>query len=76
MLIKLLNIKNRIYYFYDDTINLKNFDPTLLNLHKKQLMDVIIYHSEYITTKGISDYENFTSVNPLYLIINDIDGYT
>ena len=70
-----LNIKNRTYYFHDDLINLKNFDPSLLNLHKKSLMDTSIYYIEYITTKGISNYENTTSVNPLYLIINDVDGY-
>ena len=38
-------------------------------------MDISIYYIEYITTKSISDYENVTSVNPLYLIINDVDGY-
>ena len=70
---KRLNIKNRTYYFHDDLINLENLDPTLLNLHKKSLMDISIYSIEYITTKSISDYENITSVNPLYLIINDVD---
>ena len=29
---KLLNIKNRTYYFHDDLINLKNFDPSLLDI--------------------------------------------
>ena len=38
-------------------------------------MNISIYYIEYITTKGISDYENISSVNPLYLIINDVDGY-
>ena len=72
---KRLNIKNRTHYFGDDLINLKNFDLSLLNLHKKSLMDISIYYIEYITTKSISDYKNITSVNPLYLIINDVDGY-
>ena len=73
---KQLNIKNRTYYFHDYLINLKNFDPSLLNLNKKSSVDISIYYIEYITTtKGISDYENITSVNPLYLIINDIYGY-
>ena len=72
---KRLNIKNRTYYFHDELINLKNVDPTLLNLHKKSLMGISIYYIAYITTKSISDYENITSVNPLYLIINDADGY-
>ena len=72
---KRLNIKNRTYYFRDNLINLKNFDPTLLNLHKKSLMDISIYYIENITTKSISDYKTITSVNQLYLIINDVGGY-
>ena len=72
---KRLNIKNRTYYFHNDLINLKEFDPSQLNLDKKSSMDVNIYYIEYITTKGIGDYENITSVSPLYLIINDVDGY-
>ena len=32
---KQLNIKNRTYYFYDDLINLKDFNPRLLKLDKK-----------------------------------------
>ena len=38
-------------------------------------MDISIYYIEHITTKSISDYENITGVNPLYLIINNVDGY-
>ena len=32
---KQLNINNRTYYFYNDLINLKDFDPKLLKLDKK-----------------------------------------
>ena len=48
---KLLNINNRTYYFHNDLINLKNFDPSLLNLDKKSSMVVSIHYIEYITTK-------------------------
>ena len=34
MVVKQLNIKNRTYYFYNDLINLKDFDPNLLKLDK------------------------------------------
>ena len=34
MVTKQLNIKNRTYYFYNDLINLKDFDPKLLKLGK------------------------------------------
>ena len=32
---KQINIKNRICYFYNDQINLKDFDATLLKADKK-----------------------------------------
>ena len=34
-LIKQINIKNQTYYFYNDTINIKTFDPILLKTHRK-----------------------------------------
>ena len=34
---KQLNIKNRTYYFYDNLIIIKDFDPKLLKLDKKIL---------------------------------------
>ena len=34
-----------------------------------------MYHIGYITVKSISDYEKINSVNPLYLIIGEVDGY-
>ena len=40
---KQMNIKNRTYYFYDDMINIKNFDPNLLKLDKKTSKDFAIY---------------------------------
>ena len=33
--IKQINIKNRTYYFYNDIIDLENFDSSLLKLDKK-----------------------------------------
>ena len=33
--VKQINIKNRTYYFYNDIINLKNFDSKLLKIDKK-----------------------------------------
>ena len=34
-MIKQMIIKNRIYYFYDDMVNIKHFDPNLLKLDKR-----------------------------------------
>ena len=41
---KQLNIKNRTYYFYNDLITLKDFDPNLLKLDKKSSMNISIYY--------------------------------
>ena len=33
--IKEMNIKNQTYYFFNDMINIKDFDPNLLKIDKK-----------------------------------------
>ena len=35
--IKKINIKNPTYYFFDDMINVKDFDPNLLKIDKKNV---------------------------------------
>ena len=73
--IKQINIKNRTYYFYNDIIDLKNFDARLLKIDKKSYKNIGIYNIGYITIKKIDDYENIYSVNPLPLIIVHANGY-
>ena len=74
-LIKQIDIKNRTYCFYNDIIDLKDFDVGLLKIDKKSYKDIAIYNIGYITIKKIDDYENNYSVNPLYLIIAHASGY-
>ena len=73
--VKQINIKNRTYYFYNDIIDLENFDSSLLKLDKKSYKDIGIYNIGYITIKKIDDCENIYSVNPLYLLVNHASGY-
>ena len=73
--IKQIDIKNRTYYFYNDIIDLKDFDARLLKIDKKSYKNIGIYNIGYITIKKIDDYENIYSVNPLYLIVVDASGY-
>ena len=72
--IKQINIKNRTYYFFSDIITIKNFVPSLIKIDKKSYKNIGIYIG-YITIKRISDYENINSINPLYLIIGEVDEY-
>ena len=72
---KQINIKNRTYYFYNDIIDLENFDARLLKIDKKSYKDIGIYNIGYITKKKIDDCININSVNPLYLNITHSNGY-
>ena len=72
---KQINIKNRTYYFYNDQINLKDFDARLLKVDKKDYNEIDIYYIGYVTIKKIGDYNNINSVNPLYLMINEMIGH-
>ena len=72
---KQINIKNRTYYFYNDQIDLKDFDARLLKIDKKDYNEIDIYYIGYVTIKKIDDYENINSVNPLCLMINEMIGH-
>ena len=72
---KQIIIKNRIYYFYNDMISLKDFESSLLKIDKKHYKGINIYYIGQITIKKIDDYESIYSVNPLYQQVNDVNGY-
>ena len=71
--VKQINVKNRIYYFYNDIIDLKN--ARLLKSDKKSYKDIGIYNIGYITKKKIDDCININSANPLHLNISHSNGY-
>ena len=71
MTVRQMNIKNRTYYFYNDLIYVKDFDARLLKLDKNTSMGLGIYYIGCVTK--IPEW-NVNSVNPLYLMINRIDG--
>ena len=73
--IKQTNIKNFTYYFFNYMINIKDFDSSLLKIDKKSHKNIGIYNIGCITIKKINDYENINSLNSLYLIIGEADGY-
>ena len=51
------NIKNRTYCFFDDMINIKNFDLSLLKIEKILYKHINIYYVGYVTMKD-SKYVN------------------
>ena len=73
--VKQIEIKNRTYYFYNDIINLKNFESNLLKIDKKHYKAIDIFYIGYMTVEKISDCENIHDVNPLHLLVNHASGY-
>ena len=56
-------------------INIEVFYSNLLKIDKKSCKNIDTYYTGYITIKKTADYENIYSVNPLYLIIGEVDGF-
>ena len=46
--VRQINIKNRSSYFYNDMINLKDFESVLLKIDKKHYKGFNIYYIGYI----------------------------
>ena len=71
---KQTNVKNQTYYFYNDHIDLKDFDTKLLKIDKEDYNEIDIYYIGCATVKKIANCNNINSVNPLYLMVNEMIG--
>ena len=72
MAIRQLHIEGRTYYFYNDLVNIKNFNSNNLKLDEKSVFGNYVYYIGYITKKP---QWNVNSVNYLYLMINEIKDH-
>ena len=70
--VKDIDIKNRTYYFFNDIINIENFDQNNIKIDEKSYRNVLIYYIGYVTIKD-SRYVNIFSLNPLYLIFSNVN---
>ena len=71
-IIKDKNIKKHTYYFFDDISNTKDFDPNNIKKDKKSWQNILIYYIANVTIK--KDLQIY-SVNTLYFIFNNVNGY-
>ena len=51
--IKQINIKIYRYYFFNDMVNIEDFDPNLLKIDNKVYKNMGIYYIGYITIRKI-----------------------
>ena len=71
---KEINIKNPTYYYYNDIIDLDEFDESEIKADKKDFNDIDIYYLGYEYKKKITECNIIRSVNPFYLRILGIKG--
>ena len=57
--VKEINIKNRKCYFFNDMINIEDFDSSLLKIDKNWYKNIGIYNIGYIRTKKMIIMEIF-----------------
>ena len=50
------NIKNRTHYFFDDIINIKDFDLNNIKIDERSYKNILIYYIEYETIKSMKNY--------------------
>ena len=70
--VKDINIKIRTYYFFNDIINIENFDPNNIKTDENSYKNILTYYIEYVKIKK---YVRIYSVNYLYLIFGKVNGY-
>ena len=60
--IKNIDIENRTYHFFNDMVNIENFDRNNIKLDQKTYKNISIYYIGYVTIKDLK-YLKVYSVN-------------
>ena len=50
--VKDIGMKNYAYYFFNDIINIKNFDPNNFKVDGTSNKNILIYYIGYVMIKG------------------------
>ena len=70
--VKDIDIKNRIYNFFNDNMNIENFDRNKTKTDKKSHKNIFIYLYWICENQK---YVKIYCVNPFYLIFRNLSGY-
>ena len=60
--------------FFNNMIKIKDFNPDLIKIDKNSYKNIDIYYIGYIPMEDFY-YVKVNSVNPLYLIFRNVEGY-
>ena len=71
---KNIAIKKPTYCFFSDIAIINNFDSNKIKIDEKSYKNIFIYYIGYVTIKD-SKCIKIKSVNPLYLVFSQVNGY-
>ena len=72
--VKQINIKSRTYYFYNDIIDLNNFDARLLKIDKKSFKGIVFTTSDILQLKKLMIAKIFAVlILRIYVFIMRVD---
>ena len=63
-----------MYYFFNNSINIKSFDPSNIKIDEKSYKNILIYYIGYRMIKDL-EYLNINSVNSLYSVFSQVNSY-
>ena len=66
-----ISLENHTYYFFNDMINIKNFDSNNIKIDEKSCKDILVHYIEYVRIKD-SKYVKINGVNLLFLIFSKV----
>ena len=66
-----ISLENHTYYFFNDMINIKNFDSNNIKIDEESCKDILVYYIEYVRIKD-SKYVKINGVNLLFLIFSKV----
>ena len=56
--VKDIDIKKRRYYFFNDTVNIKKFDPNNIKIDEKSYKNILIYYIGYVAVEDLKYVKN------------------
>ena len=56
--VKNIDIKIRVYYFFNDIVNIKNFYPNNIKMDEKSCRNILIYYIGYMKKQSFEICEN------------------
>ena len=70
--VKDIDTKNHTYYFFDDIINTKIFDPNDIKIDEKSQKNILLYYTGYVMIEDF-EYVKINSIYSFYLIFSKVN---